>query len=827
MSKHVPDKTGNESPDILWDTFSELLDESYKKFNISGLRLDKMILKRRYLCEGLPFLSGILSDMLSVHNSALDSGVFIIPDRAGYRSQRDSAMPRLFNGWWRRLYDCEGRILDYSLDGTFLLMERALRQILAFLSKVDTDISDEKILQQEEDFIRIDQSIKRGDYRPPKGSAEESLMRNASVVAKDVLSTFVLDPVEGVHGPGAVFEGFSPIDKDIFYWRSIPMDLVDFWRSNDDFDLPFVLAGTSPLLRVVSDVLLPIFFMTDDEYVKFRIQCDRVYLLPGDVKFDEATPVTFLVKSAHRAVYVPKTWDKKRRIGAELAVLQAMQQGIKRQLQPHLQSYFRKRFRFGKDDHLCGMFFNSNEENQFLALYGSETGEACTIDSRAASDMIGVWKVKELLKDAHPALLRLLMITRSNDSLLFKSGNTKSVDPTPDYLTMRKFAGMGSATTFPVESLYFYCVSVAAISLHIYNDDLTKTDDKYCDDYNITRRLYRASRHVTVFGDDIIVHDLGGDRATAMYEEVIKALELLGGVVNESKSFGHGIFRESCGTDAVLGSDVTPIKLRHILSEFPTEPDERKLVNTTKSIVSYAATANLLFEKGYKNTSNRMFSQIRERFGVVPKIPYGFRNEANGVVQWVDPDTDRCLRNAPDFKYRKLSFPEWAIGGIYDLDYHLYTNSFLSSVRSSSYKLGYLAMVPKTKKDTLKQGNYPAFVGLQRRNARLTKDCRYSGVDGLQRKMTMGKLSTITPGIPGIDIERGEATSAEKRYSSSLFYLAKRVNKKGKPVRDKKKDFSKPSSVIKIRHRFVELTRGEHTGCDLICRVCPAESKLR
>jgi hypothetical protein len=90
---------------------------------------------------------------------------------------------------------------------------------------------------------------------------------------------------------------------------------------------------------------------------------------------------------------------------------------------------------------------------------------------------------------------------------------------------------MGNATTFPVQSLVFWAICVASLQ----------------------RQGFHQPGAVFVFGDDIII-------PSECTEEVINDLESFGLLVNRTKSFWRGAFRESCGVDAFNGVDVTPVR---------------------------------------------------------------------------------------------------------------------------------------------------------------------------------------------------------------------------------------------------------------------------
>jgi hypothetical protein len=177
-------------------------------------------------------------------------------------------------------------------------------------------------------------------------------------------------------------------------------------------------------------------------------------------------------------------------------------------------------------------------KNQILALEGSRTGYWSTIDLKSASDLLSV-KIVEIVFRNHPNLLEGLLDCRSPKC---SSGE--------DQFTLRKYAGMGNATTFPVQSIVFAVLAMAAL-----------LEGKRPTFGNIKR----VSRLVRVYGDDIIV-------PTTSVHQVVAWIHKAGLIVNLKKTFSTGNFRESCGVDAFCGYNVTPLYLRHCPDETSKEP---------------------------------------------------------------------------------------------------------------------------------------------------------------------------------------------------------------------------------------------------------------
>jgi hypothetical protein len=153
---------------------------------------------------------------------------------------------------------------------------------------------------------------------------------------------------------------------------------------------------------------------------------------------------------------------------------------------------------------------------------------------------------------------------------------------------LKKFASMGSALCFPVESMYFYTICVAAL---LKEQNLPVTHDN----------CFKVSRDVYVYGDDIVV-------PTTYASVVLDYLQKYNCKVNTHKTFYTGRFRESCGVDAYLGELVTPIYLRQ---DVPQNKQQ------AKRVISWSATANQFYRKGYWNTATYMHNvceKILDRF---------------------------------------------------------------------------------------------------------------------------------------------------------------------------------------------------------------------
>jgi hypothetical protein len=142
---------------------------------------------------------------------------------------------------------------------------------------------------------------------------------------------------------------------------------------------------------------------------------------------------------------------------------------------------------------------------------------------------------------------------------------------------------MGSALCFPVESLVFWALSVAAISVY---ESIPPS---------------QVARFVYVFGDDLIVP---AGRYAELVMRVLPKFEL---AFNEGKCCTSGFFRESCGMDAFKGVEVTPVKARKPPVFSHTAP-----VN----LVSWASYQRALFLRGFRRTSHYIVECLLKLRGI-------------------------------------------------------------------------------------------------------------------------------------------------------------------------------------------------------------------
>lgn len=268
-------------------------------------------------------------------------------------------------------------------------------------------------------------------------------------------------------------------------------------------------------------------------------------------------PVRSSLDRISSTIFVPKSYKTFRTISMEPSTLMYFQQGvwdlIDRQVKGH--PVLRK--------HIA---FQDQSRNRELSRQGSIDRQYATIDLSAASDSVSYSLVKKVFRGTW--LLRYLVALRSKRTLL----------PDGRLIVLKKFAPMGSALCFPVETLIF-----AAICEHV------------------TRVLGVAGKY-SVYGDDIIV-------PTIAVDNTMRILERLGFRVNRDKSFYQQDcwFRESCGGEFCDGFDVTPMRVSRKYASKEQDVRFDKLV----------ALANIAYERGYRNLRYFFIAKLRS-LGIVP-----------------------------------------------------------------------------------------------------------------------------------------------------------------------------------------------------------------
>ncbi|DAD50450.1 RNA-directed RNA polymerase [ssRNA phage Gephyllon.1_24] len=514
-----------KSPIVL--LLSLLDDFSRLEPGVQGLKRDLQTLKRRYKHEGYGLFAVTLPSIGKALDQGLASGRFTCP--YGFAKAKGSAIPRLFSGMLSEVFvPVTGCLKETPNQGVIT----NLRQICYLFKKVTlTDESD----------VYLDLKAKRSFLATDEIAAslvlEDRVAHMLRLVSKYVLPD--LDSQESElatykHGPGAVVEGLSSNQK----WSEL-FNAIE----NDSFDI--LSYGLNDFFAIARE----------SEVLEEKV----LDLSKGSTLEDMAS------RSCARLISVPKNSTSRRTITVEPLVKQYCQQGLNILLRDSIAR--------------CKILSNSlaltdQTVNQKLALEGSLLDNWATIDLSSASDRLSL-TVVEAIFGAKETFHGLMMDSRSTHVQC-------------DLFTaeLSKFAGMGNALTFPVQSVCFTVIGIAAI--------LDKAGRK-----PTYRNVLGASRHIRCYGDDIIV--------TSEYaHQVVIWLERCGLKVNNDKSFLTGKFKESCGVDAYNGVEVTPLYLRHRPDQPSTEP------SALQSLVEFS---NHMWLKCYYKAADCIRREVEDRLG--------------------------------------------------------------------------------------------------------------------------------------------------------------------------------------------------------------------
>lgn len=479
--------------------------------------------------HGLHGLISMLPRIGKHLDRCLSDGKFVQdPDVPLSGTLKGSVLPVFLGELYGLVFDSAGMLKEHP-DVEAILF---LRQVLYLAKKLQLPCPEENVRQTVATFFETDRSLPEpttrfwDDLNPSEQQVRESYRGfssgdgcfagrlDAAFSGGSRLFGRYLDFVFGYltttlgpydtdewrfkHGPGAISAGSAGVNK--FNWTSWPIRLDSRFPISD-----YGYYNYSSFLRnAVGDI-------TDG--TKLSIS-------------DE--------EESSRLCAVPKTLDKPRLIAAEPSSHQWCQQ--------NMWNYFCERVTKTR----IGAFIQFRDQtlNQMLCKKGSITGELATLDLSDASDRVTCDIVGEAFR-LNPKLLCCLAACRTRTIRVDPS--VMETDGAP--YKLRKFSTMGSACTFPVESLLFLGISIASVMFHRRTMMRTKV-------------IESLQGNVGVFGDDIVV-------PVDAWDTVIKALEALCFKVNTSKSFGRGFFRESCGVDAFRGVDVTPVYLRRLFDGGP------------------------------------------------------------------------------------------------------------------------------------------------------------------------------------------------------------------------------------------------------------------
>lgn len=367
--------------------------------------------------------------------------------------------------------------------------------------------------------------------------------RSAKALISRVIANVSYERIMPSHGPGAVFPPCRPSEKTDF--RTVYETIEPLFPFFEYF------AGISMIIQ--EGIRLNEVLQRGDELVA-------------------------------KLVAVPKDSRGPRLIAVHPKESVWIQQGIRKSLEAAISRHPLSSGRIVFDDQTV---------NGSLALSSSADGAFCTIDLKEASDRLS------------QGLFDYLFGWSAKYYNAVRASKIQLLDGSLH--TLRKYAPMGNATVFPVESLVFW--ALASVGVHRSRGI----------------KLTEACRLVYVFGDDVIV-------PSDSYDYVIGCLVQAGFIPNADKCFHRGLFRESCGVDAFNGVDVTPHRLKKI------EPSD------LSNQVSICSLAKNMRVDDYEETASFLYQIVRRAKGV---LPLGNCIEGSGLYEYVERDLAYLIANEP------------------------------------------------------------------------------------------------------------------------------------------------------------------------------------
>ncbi len=503
-------------------------------------RVDYRKIAKRVEHEGLSFLTITLGTYADDFERSLEAG-FICP--GSFRSfEKNGAIPKLFSGMLQQVFDINGKLLPSPSIAAI----SCIRQVCRMFKKIHLPCSKEREDAAFAGYGELERELRVKEPGVLENPFYKDFKKLSRLLWGTVLAKVDSDISFGEHiprhGPGAVAERILPNQK--YTWRT--------WHQRLDVYFP------------------PDLFLYGSSEAFLDESCPDVDMLPEELE----CPV--------RVIQVPKTLKTPRIIGIEPACMQYAQQSllplIVRQLETHPLTR----------GHVN---FSDQSVNAKLALRASKDCTLATLDLSEASDRVLNSVVTDMLSVC-TNVIGAIMACRSNRAT------------TPDGIThhLKKFASMGSALCFPVESMVFYTLLLLSVAR--------------CRGIPITSSsLVLLAKDVYVYGDDLIV-------PVDVVPAVMETLNAFALKVNDRKSFWTGKFRESCGVDAYDGVDVTPVYVRRM---FPRSGQD------ASALVSAVSLSNQLYSKGYYRAT-RTIERLLKRFRAIPIV-----SETASCVGYVRP----------------------------------------------------------------------------------------------------------------------------------------------------------------------------------------------
>ncbi len=344
--------------------------------------------------EGLSFLTITLPHLSDALERGIEGGTFTCPSSFS----RHGSLPRFMGGFFKRVFNMDGRLLDEPCPYTIA----GIRQVCRFFKKLKLECSHKRNAQAIKHFVEVESEL-RG--------------MTSQVERKDT----ILDKISGIlwsqvfpepdytdlvchHGPGVTADRYLANAR----YR------IRKWNERSEFSFP-------------SDLhCYPNYGAAAEESGGNWEGVEREQGLQF-LSVSEELPV--------RVVFVPKTQSSPRVIAIEPSHMQYMQQSVKDWCYKAVETHALTKH---------SIRFSDQGVNQQLAYKASIDKRASTLDLKDASDRVHSHLVRRIFKNS--GLFNYLEDARSLHAEL----------PNGKNVLLFKYASMGSALCFPVEAMVFY-----------------------------------------------------------------------------------------------------------------------------------------------------------------------------------------------------------------------------------------------------------------------------------------------------------------------------------------------------------------------------------
>jgi hypothetical protein len=546
---------------VLLHVSSGILTDVQKAYpSLKGLDLDLKTLTLLCRTRDLTVYTLDLPNLDAILLNGLEIGRLTLSGPLSKKVSHRTKVPRLFSGLWTRVFDNDG-CLRPEADPLAIFF---LRQLSCLGKKLATECS----------INRVKATV--GEYH----GIERRL--------RDPSCRWDLDCVNFEDGAANrnLCDAASYLDPDLS-WNLVSQEAGQGSSEIRDEGLVVLLDRAQQVADLVSEALGPFssIDLSDQWYdegtgtgfrhgpgaVAERLKNHEKSCFPNwPQKLHRMFPFELVGKTAgsdmerprnhevpSRLISVPKTAKAPRLIAAEPTAQQYCQQMVWRYLRERVDATFEG----------CFINFRRQDLSSDLVVKSSLDRSLATVDLSSASDRLTCWTVERIFR-RNPSLLSALHAARTR-------WIRDDISDSPSFLKLKKFASQGSATTFPVQSIVFLCL---ALSVSI----------KGPINWSSIRKM---RNQVRVYGDDIIIPSHG-------YGPLLAIMESLQLKVNTSKSYVTGHFRESCGSEAYRGNDVTPVKPKTVVADSPT------------AVQAIIDTCNNLFNKGLWHASDNLLHSL-------------------------------------------------------------------------------------------------------------------------------------------------------------------------------------------------------------------------